>query len=75
MFDEADTFKRGYLSKEQLMEVIKDDIINGHVEYQRRTSGKSQLLGFNTVDSDRFSTTTPAINQSKLNASTIQQDP
>lgn len=54
MFDKADTAKRGYLSKNQLMEVIKDDIMNGHDEYSRMNSVKSQIFNLNCAESEIF---------------------
>lgn len=35
MFDKADIDSKGFISKDQLFEVIKDDILNGHVEYSK----------------------------------------
>jgi Ca2+-binding EF-hand superfamily protein len=48
MFERADSDKQGYISKEQLLQLIQEDIQNGQKE------NKSFDSIYNTIDSENF---------------------
>lgn len=75
MFDKVDIYKRGYLNTEQLLDLIKDDIINGHEEYskqQLKKAGKDTNINYNTIESETYAGNLEnnlAVSSSKLNLS------
>jgi len=59
MFNKADIERNGYINKKQLLDCIKDDIINGHQEYVKDIDDNES----GNVNDNNF-----AINNGELNS-------
>ena len=81
MFNKADPEKTGFLNQQQLKEVIKDDITNGHEKYASQQNSNNVSPGQNrrntydrdykTIESENFGTgQTPRRDDKRLDTET-----